>query len=181
MRAREVAAMLKFALLALLARSPRHGYELKSAFEALLGGTWPLNIGQIYTTLTKLEQDGLVECTVVPQAHVPDRKVYAVTKLGRKELARWIDEPVPAPIRLRDEAFLKVLLHHVARTGSAQSLIWRQREDHIDALAQVTQLRGERGDDVTGLLLDGIALRLEADLKWLDLVERRLTGPSHDG
>jgi DNA-binding PadR family transcriptional regulator len=167
--------MLKYALLALLARSEQHGYELKAAFEALLGGTWPLNIGQVYTVLSKLEQEGLVECEIVPQDKVPDRKVYSLTEEGRRELVAWMDEPTPSSVKLRDEIFLKLILQQTAQVGDAGALIWAQRKGHIDALAQLARWRDESdAEDITALLLDGAILRLEADLKWLELCEERL-------
>lgn len=165
--------VLRYVLLALLARASAHGYELKTAFEQLLGGTWPLNIGQVYTALGKLEEDGLVEWELEPQPNVPDRKVYSLTERGHKELARWLEEPVPAPIRLRDEGFLKVILHETAG-GDPRSVIARQRADHLDAVAAFSRLRTEPDlDDATALLIDAFLLRLEADLRWLDLVDER--------
>jgi DNA-binding PadR family transcriptional regulator len=170
--------MLKYVLLALLARRPRHGYELKSAFEELLGGTWPLNIGQVYVVLSRMEADGLIECEVVPQESVPDRKVYQLTALGKKELDRWVDVPVPGPIRMRDEVFLKVILNQEAGRGDPREFIWSQRQGHLDAMARVSRLRAEPGTaETTALLLDGVMLRLEADLRWLDLCEERLGSP----
>ena len=170
--------MLKYALLALLARAELHGYELKAAFEELLGGTWLLNIGQVYTVLSKLEQDGLVECEVVPQDKVPDRKVYSLTERGRKELLGWMEETIPAPVKLRDEVFLKIILQQTSGLGDPSALVWIQRQGHLDALAQLTRLRDETDakDLTTSLLLDGLILRLEADLKWLELCEERLRG-----
>ena len=83
--------MLRYAVLALLARASLHGYELKAAFERLLGGTWTLNIGQVYTVLAKLEADGLVECRVEPQDKVPDRKVYSLTEKGEAQLTAVVE------------------------------------------------------------------------------------------
>jgi len=100
--------MLKYALLALIAREPRHGYDLKSAFEEAMGGTWPLNIGQIYTTLSRLERDGLVESTVVEQDVRPNRKVYRITQEGEKELDRWLAQPLALGPPLRDDLYVKM-------------------------------------------------------------------------
>jgi len=164
--------VLKYVLLALLGRAPQHGYELKAAFEDLLGGTWLLNIGQVYTTLARLEQDGLVEPTIVTQELLPDRKVYSLTQLGEKELARWLDEPVSGLIRLRDEVFLKVLAQALVDRRRARSLIAQQRDEYVSAAAQVARTRASASTtEATGLLLDAVLLRLEADLQWLDLVE----------
>ena len=167
--------MLKYVLLALLASRPRHGYELKAAFEELLGGTWPLNIGQVYIVLSRMEADGLVACEVIPQDNVPDRKVYRLTQIGEKELDRWVDVPVPGPIRMRDEVFLKVILNQEAGRGDPLEFIWKQRQGHLDAMARLARMRAEPGmAEPTGLLLEGVMLRLEADLRWLDLCEERL-------
>ena len=171
--------MLKFVLLALLGRAPQHGYELKAAFEQLLGGTWVLNIGQVYTTLSRLEQDGLIEAEVVHQELLPDRKVFSLTLLGQKELEGWMDEPLAALIRLRDEVFLKVIAGTVSSPDRAPELIARQREQYLDAVRSVAQMRAQPDlAPTTGLLLDGLLLRMEADLKWLDLCEDNLRDTS---
>lgn len=166
--------MLKFVLLGLLDAEPRYGYELKAVFEQFLGGTWPLNIGQVYTALSRFEREGLVECQVVPQDATPDRKVYALTDEGRAELRAWLDEPDLGPISLRDAFFLKIAVRSL-NGGRAHPLIHRQREEHLAALADLGRL--QRRADVhpsTALLLEGAMLRLEADLKWLDVCEERL-------
>ncbi len=167
--------MLKFLVLGLLAGEPRYGYDLKGVFEEFLGGMWPLNIGQIYTALGRLEADGLVACQRVVQDSAPDRKVYALTARGERELERWAGEPVDGPIRLRDDFFLKIVVRSRLSDGDIRSLVTRQRRHHLAALADVSRLRAEPGlDPRTALLLDGAALRADADLKWLDLCEERL-------
>lgn len=164
--------MLKYLLLALLAKAPHHGYELKQSFEDLLGGTWLLNIGQVYTTLSRLEDDGLIQPTVVPQDLLPDRKVYSLTELGQKELSRWLEEPVVGLIRLREEVFLKIVAQGLADPKAALALITSQREEYIEASAQIARRRAEADlPSGTGLILDGLLLRLEADLQWLDEAE----------
>jgi DNA-binding PadR family transcriptional regulator len=166
--------MLRFVLLGLLDAEPRYGYELKAVFEQFLGGTWPLNIGQVYTALARLEKEGLVECQVVPQDLLPDRKVYALTEAGRTELREWADKPDTGPVSLRDAFFLKIAVRSL--TGeSPRELINLQRAEHLSALAELGRLQHEPNlHPATGLLLEGAMLRLEADLKWLDLCEDRL-------
>ena len=172
--------MLKYLLLALLAKAPHHGYELKSSFENLLGGTWMLNIGQVYTTLSRLEDDGLIEPTVVEQDLLPDRKVYNLTELGEKELHRWLDEPVVGLVRLREEVFLKIVAQGLADPSAALSLIASQRHEYIEASAQIAQRRAEPDlPEATGLILDGLLRRLEADLLWLDDAEAVYRNPRH--
>jgi DNA-binding PadR family transcriptional regulator len=167
--------MLRFVLLGLLDAEPRYGYELKAVFEQFLGGTWPLNIGQIYTSLSRLEEDGFVRSQLVPQDDTPDRKVYELTALGRKELADWANTINDEPIKLRDELFLKVAVLSLKDGKSARSLIHRQRVAHLGRLADLGGLQDDpEQHPATGLLLEAAILRTEAELKWLDAVEDRL-------
>ncbi|MGH2759422.1 MAG: PadR family transcriptional regulator [Actinomycetota bacterium] len=167
--------MIKFLLLGLLAKCDRHGYELKGLFEQLFGGTWPLNPGQVYMTLERLEEAGLVTSKRVEQELLPDRRVYSITEDGRQELKRWTAEPAEGPIRLRDELFAKVLTAMLSEQGDAIGLIWAQRRTHMQALAD---LRARRSDPslhpATRLVLQGAILRTEADLRWLDQCEEYL-------
>ena len=170
--------MLKFALLGLLAKESRHGYDLKRAFERLLGGTWPVNIGQIYTTLTRLERDGLVTAETVAQTTVPDRKVYSLTAAGHEALGEWLGQPVSDAVVLKDEVYVKVLVHAVVDAADLPALIWRQRTHHLQLLAELEHDRDEAGDDAaTRLVLEGAMLHVEADLRWLDVAEQELTRP----
>ncbi|HYZ93581.1 MAG TPA: PadR family transcriptional regulator [Actinomycetota bacterium] len=167
---------VKYALLGLLATGRRHGYDLKGAFEDLLGGSWELNIGQVYTTLARLERDGLVRSRIVPQDLVPDRKVYEITPAGRTELKRWLGEPANGPVRLKDELLVKVLVQSVVKDGDAGDLIARQRLQHLQTLSQLSELREDEDlNPATRLIVEGAMLHVEADLEWLDLCEERLT------
>lgn len=162
--------MLRFILLGLLRAEPCYGYELKSVFERFLGGTWPLNVGQVYAALGKLEDEGLVECEVVPQDGTPDRKVFSITTAGEAELNRWLGVPETGPVRLRDEFFMKILIATITSGPLAAALIGQQRAAHFRALSEIDGAK--RDPDLhpaTALLLEGAALRLEADLKWLDV------------
>src|SRR5437764_4101463 len=96
---------IKYAMLGLLADRPLHGYELKAAYEAELVPTTQLNYGQVYTTLERLTRDGLVAHEVITQAERPDKKVYALTKEGRKELQAWFAAPAQLDLDLRNETF----------------------------------------------------------------------------
>ncbi len=169
-------------LLGLLARGPKHGYELKGDFEELLGGTWEINQGQVYLTLGRLERDGFVSSDVVPQDTRPDRKVYSITKLGRKELDRWAGEPVRDPVHLRDELILKVIVHDLLLSDDSHHLVWAQRQRHVELLSELTALRDEPGTPrSTVLLIEAGIAHMEADLKWLEIVERTLSeGDSDD-
>src|SRR6266545_55842 len=99
---------LKFGILGLLAEQPLHAYSVKARFQDLLGGSWEVNIGQVYTTLQRLERDGLVE----PAESRGDRGrlPYRLTEAGRKALEAWLAEPESEPQQLREEIYLKLLL-----------------------------------------------------------------------
>ena len=167
--------MLRYVLLGLLDAEPRYGYELKAVFEQFLGGTWPLNIGQIYTSLSRLEDEGLIRSQVVPQGSTPDRKVYEVTARGRKELAAWANTITDEPVKLREELFLKVAVLSLKDGTGARDVIHRQRVAHLARLADLGELQDDpEHHPATGLLLEAAMLRTEAELKWLDAVESRL-------
>jgi DNA-binding PadR family transcriptional regulator len=165
--------IVKYGLLGLLAKEPKHGYELKAEFEELLGGSWPLNIGQVYSTLGRCERDGLVSSEVVTQDVLPDRRVYSITQAGRDELASFLGEPGEPPLRIRDELFLKVLLASRLHGHDPMRLITRQRQRHLQSLSELAALRGELSV-AAELVVEGAMLHVEADLRWLDLCEQRL-------
>lgn len=160
-------------LLALLRDGPRHGYQLKSDFEAATGGIWPLNVGQVYTTLDRLERDGLV---VV--ADRDGQKTYTITPGGVLALGEWweavpLDEPPP-----RDELMLKVLIAIEHGREHALDVITHQRTALLSLLQQRRRTRPPRGRDVhaiaADLVIDALVVRAEADLRWLELCEARL-------
>jgi DNA-binding PadR family transcriptional regulator len=173
---------MRHAFLALLARAPAHGYEIKQAFEAAVGGVWPpLNAGQIYTTLGRLERDGLVRGVHVEQSHKPDKKVYELTDEGKAELEAWLDTPTAGP-RYKDEFFLKLVL---ARAGGLNSrhdptlLIERQRRRYFQELRDLTAIAATaaaEGNRTAALLAEGAMLHVQADLQWLELCQAELTG-----
>jgi DNA-binding PadR family transcriptional regulator len=168
--------MLNYAILGLLSQESRHGYDLKQAFEAMLGGTWPLNIGQVYTTLSRLERDGYVESQIVPQELLPDRKVYSLTQTGKDELNRWLSEPTQGTIRLKDEFFIKLLILQLTHSSDPIALIRKQRQVYMQTLAQLTNLLNDSNlNPSTALLIEGAILHVEADMQWLDLCEGRFT------
>ena len=166
-------------LLALLNEGPRHGYQLKTEFEAATGGVWPLNIGQVYTTLDRLERDGFVE---LREAGV--QKTYAITHAGVAELGDWwqtvpSDDPPP-----RDELMLKVLMAVEIGGAHALAVITRHRTALLSLLQQRrreqrTRSAGSgipRSEAVAAAMVsDALVVRAEADLRWLDLCEARLT------
>ena len=171
---------MRFPFLALLASGPRYGYELKQALELRFGAALaPLNAGQVYTTLQRLERDGFVSGEDVP-GDARGKRVYTLTDAGREALARWVAAATPAT-RLRDEFFLKLVLAGNSGIADPRSLIERQRREVLVALRAIGEANGASADPVASLLAEGTALHLEADLRWLDLCESRLVREDTDG
>ena len=167
---------MRYPFLALLAKAPAHGYELKQAFEDTFGDVWPeLNFGQIYTTLQRLERDGLVVSREVAQPHRKDKRVYEVTPAGYAALEDWLREPIEGPW-VKDDFFLKLVMARI--TGCDEhALIAQQRTIYLQALhdlGEVSLRRSAQGDLIPALLVEGATLHLEADLKWLDRCEDAL-------
>lgn len=168
---------MRYAFLALLAKAPAHGYELKQAFEETFGDVWPpLNFGQIYTTLQRLERDELVRSREVTQNHRRDKKVYELTPTGHAELRHWLAEPTTGPW-LKDEFFMKLVMAGLTDGAEQAALIERQRRVYMQALHDLNIMAARAGthhDAVPALLIEGAALHLQADLKWLELCEESL-------
>jgi DNA-binding PadR family transcriptional regulator len=160
------------ALLALLEQGPRYGYQLRAEFEQRTGSTWPLNVGQVYTTLTRLERDGLVEGTGADdEGHV----MYEVTPAGRDEVSAWFTTPVPRTQPPRDELAIKLALAVTVPGVDVGSLIQRQRTATMTGLQDYTRLkRNGDGDLAWGLVLDSLVFAAEAEIRWLDHCESRL-------
>ncbi|WBB66432.1 PadR family transcriptional regulator [Micromonospora sp. WMMD812] len=164
---------IQHAVLALLARGPSYGYELKGDFEGAVGPQWgPLNIGHLYQILDRLSRDGLVVAARQPQAVKPDRVVYEITPEGRAELERWLAEPSPRAGGFRDDFFLKVTA--AARSGSAatvRAVLSNQRGHLLRELRNLDGLRRKADDPVVGLLLAAAGRHVEADLAFVDDAE----------
>jgi DNA-binding PadR family transcriptional regulator len=160
---------LKFGILGLLAEEPMHGYEVKARFEALLGHTWEVNIGQVYSTLQRLERDNLVEA--VGERGDRGRQSYQVTAPGRAALDRWLAEPEAEPQQLHDDLFVKLLLIRRLANGNLEGLLMAQRRVYLQRLRNLSELerraRAEHRPDLL-LLVKGAVIHTEADIKWLD-------------
>ena len=166
--------MLRYALLGLLARQSSHGYDLQNEIEHALGNNWEINFGQIYTTLSRLERDGLVRA-VEESRDARGKKVYEITPDGREELEDWLNRSIEAPVQLRDEFIVKLIIRHLAGYGETASAIQRQRQAYLQQLQGLTTLASQKeNDDFVSLLIEGAILHLQANLRWLDLCDERL-------
>jgi DNA-binding PadR family transcriptional regulator len=169
---------VRHAVLGLLAQRPRHGYELRAAFQALVGGeeTWNIKPAQIYTTLTRLEQGGFVAEDSVEQDAGPEKRIYAITLAGRKTLKEWFACGIE-PGHQHDEFFLKLMIGLASGAADPYRLIQTQRMHLFQELHDITDQRShaDPGRELaTILLLDKAVMHLEADLRWLDMIEARL-------
>ena len=174
---------VRYGLLALLDEAPSHGYQLKTAFERRTGGNWALNIGQVYTTIQRLERDGLVEAIEGPAPADDDRREYRITPAGRAQLATWFDNPVVAEAPARDELTIKVLLAVAAGDVDVTTLIQRQRRASVEQLQAYTRrkAKADPARDVAFLiLLDNLIFRTEAEIRWLDACDARIRSLSKE-
>ena len=172
---------VRYGLLALLDEAPSHGYHLKTAFERRTGGNWALNIGQVYTTIQRLERDGMVDASG-GEAAEEDRREYRITPAGRAELATWFDNPVVAEAPARDELTIKVLLAVAAGDVDVTALLQRQRRASIEQLQAYTRRKAKADPerDVAFLiLLDNLIFRTEAEIRWLDACDARIRSLTH--
>jgi DNA-binding PadR family transcriptional regulator len=163
-------------LLALLAKETAHGYELKLALEQIFGQAYPSpNIGQIYVTLKRLEQDGLVRSQDVEQTTRPNKRVYELTPAGREALRSWVDEPSEGP-RVRDEFFIKLVLAPMSGLADRMELMNRQRRHYLGIMRSLTQMQADSdpADTPARLLIEGAILHLQADLDWLERCQEEL-------
>ncbi len=166
--------MVKNGLLALLERGPMYGYQLRAEFEASTGSTWPLNIGQVYTTLSRLERDGLVEAG----DEADGRVTYRITEAGRAEVAQWFSTPVNGESRPRDELAIKLAMALTTPGVDAHRVIQTQRTGTLRSLQDLTRLKA-RADEVADaawlLVLESMIFKAEAEVRWLDHCEVRIT------
>jgi DNA-binding PadR family transcriptional regulator len=156
-------------VLGLLAGEPLHGYEVKSRFEAMLGGTWEVNIGQIYTTLQRLERDGFVR-PVGPRGD-RGKLAYELSPAGRQALDEWLAAPDAGPQQLHEDIYVKLLLATRIANGDLPGLLARQKRAYLQRLRDLNNLeeRARReGRRDLARLVRGALLHTEADLKWMD-------------
>jgi DNA-binding PadR family transcriptional regulator len=161
------------ALLALLSEGPKYGLRLQNEFEARTGEVWPLNVGQVYTTLQRLERDGLV---ATDEEGERSQKRYRITSAGDRELAEWLRTPpdlVPPP---RDELVIKVLVALQVPEIDVHEILQVHRRHVIEVMQRYTQVKAAAGEDDTALTLvaDAELFRLEAIVRWLDAADVRL-------
>lgn len=158
-------------LLALLAEAPGYGAQLKAGFEARTGGTWPVNVGQVYTTLDRLERDGLVSPLPVDDE---GRINYRLTAAGREEVSRWWATPVDRDATPREELVIKLAIAITSPEVDSAAVAQAQRSATMHRLQQLTRLKQsvDPGTDLAWLMVvEHQLFAAEAEIRWLDQVE----------
>jgi DNA-binding PadR family transcriptional regulator len=167
---------MRLPLLALLAKGPTHGYELKQGLESLFGTAYPQpNVGQIYVTLTRLEKAGLIRGQDVAQSGRPNKRTYELTEAGHEAVAAWFEETSDEP-RVRDEFFMKLALAPLTGMADQIGLINRQRRHYLNLMRSMSRLAAaeDRDNRVAQLLIEGAMLHLQADLDWLERCQEEM-------
>ncbi|MEV8226093.1 PadR family transcriptional regulator [Streptomyces sp. NPDC079167] len=170
---------IRHGLLALLERGPRYGSQLRTEFESRTGSTWPLNVGQVYTTLSRLERDGMVAQDGEDDA---GHALYSITEDGRNELRSWFATPVDRSSPPRDELAIKLAMAVGAPGVDIRAVIQSQRSHTLKAMQDYTRLKAQALADVPAdrdevawlLVVEQLIFQAEAEARWLDHCESRL-------
>jgi DNA-binding PadR family transcriptional regulator len=164
---------VRHALLALLSEGPKYGLQLRQEFEARTGEVWPLNVGQVYTTLQRLERDGLVEAD---DADDGPQRGYSITAAGSDALTDWLRTPPELTQPPRDELLIKVLVAVQVPDVDVHEVIQVHRRHLIEVMQHYTTVKAEASEDDVplALVVDAELFRFEAAVRWLDTAEIRL-------
>jgi DNA-binding PadR family transcriptional regulator len=167
---------VRHALLALLSDGPKYGLRLREEFEAGTGEVWPLNIGQVYTTLQRLERDGLIESGDDDQDQDSPQKLYRITAEGDRELTFWLRTPPDMSSPPRDELVIKVLVAMRVPGTDVHEVIQAHRRYLVELMQQWTRIKeADAGRDLAlGLAVDAELFRLDAVVRWLDAADGRI-------
>ena len=165
---------IRHALLALLSEGPKYGLRLQQEFEERTGEVWPLNVGQVYITLQRLERAGLVESD--DQDEAGPQKRFMITQAGGAELEGWLRTPatdIPPP---RDELVIKVLISLRVPGANVHDIVQAHRRHVIELMQRYWHMKAEAAQDDVGLALiaDAELFRLEGIVRWLDAADTRL-------
>jgi DNA-binding PadR family transcriptional regulator len=165
---------VRHAMLALLSEGPKYGLQLRQEFEAGTGEIWPLNVGQVYTTLQRLERDGMVESDNGEEEG--PQKGFRITAAGRTELDVWLRTPSDPATPPRDELVIKVLIALRLPDVDVGALVQTHRRQLVEIMQRYTRLKEDAADDDLALVLvvDAEIYRLDALIRWLDSAGTRV-------
>jgi DNA-binding PadR family transcriptional regulator len=172
---------VRHALLALLSEGPKYGLQLREEFEARTGEVWPLNVGQVYTTLQRLERDELVGSDGT--GGEGPQKRFQITAAGEEELAGWLRTPPDLSSPPRDELVIKVLVAARLPGVDVHEVIRAHRRYLVQLMQQWTRIKEEDdGHDLAlGLAVDAELFRLDSVTRWLDAADGRLLRAAAEG
>ena len=171
---------VKHALLALLSEGPKYGLQLREEFESGTGEVWPLNVGQVYTTLQRLERDGLVESDDTTE--IGPQKGFRITAAGAEELTAWLRTPPDLSSPPRDELVIKVLVALRVPGVDVHEVLQVHRRYLVELIQQWTRLKEDEADyDLSlALVVDAELFRLDSVIRWLDSADGRLKRAATD-
>ncbi|MGH3258974.1 MAG: helix-turn-helix transcriptional regulator [Streptosporangiaceae bacterium] len=172
---------VRHALLALLSEGPKYGLQLREEFEARTGEVWPLNVGQVYTTLQRLERDGLASSDSDAGTEGPQRR-FRITQPGRDELAGWLRTPPDMTSPPRDELVIKILVALHLPGTDVPGVIQAHRRYLVQLMQQWTRIKESAAESDIGLALavDAELFRLDAVIRWLDSADGRIKRATAD-
>ena len=171
-------------LLAILDQGPCYGYQLRTEFDRRTGSTWPVNVGQIYSTLERLERDGLVS---KGEPAADGQTYYEITDAGSAEVSDWLGSPVVRSAAARDELAIKLAIAVTLPGVDIANVIQLQRSSTLRTLQELTRTKNatddpESADELAWLLvIDSLIFAAEAEVRWLDHSETRLARASASG
>jgi DNA-binding PadR family transcriptional regulator len=165
---------VRHALLALLSEGPKYGLQLREEFVARTGDVWPLNVGQVYATLQRLERDGLIESDDAAQPG--PQKGFRITSDGTRELTGWLHTPSDLSVPPRDELVIKILVASRVPGTDVHDLIQVHRRHLVELMQEWTRIKEDEAEHDLGLALavDAELFRLDAVVRWLDAADGRL-------
>lgn len=162
------------AVLGLLAEVPRHGYDIKRAYDEHFPQARPLAFGQVYATLSRLGRDGLIDVVHRDGDAGPERTTYDLTAQGRDRLGAWLAEPEPPAPYVANLLFTKVVVALLTK-ADADGYLQRQRSAHLGRMRELTALKTAENATTTDRVSADFALNhLDADLRWIDDTAARL-------
>lgn len=167
---------VRHAVLALLTEGPKYGLQLRHEFEGRTGEVWPLNVGQIYTTLQRLERDGLVESDADADADAGPQRAYRLTAEGAAELDAWLHTPPDLAAPPRDELVIKVLVAIHVPGVDVHEVIQAHRRRVVELMQEWTRMKRDasEGEVSLSLVVDAELFRLDSVVRWLDAADGRL-------
>jgi len=171
---------IRHSLLALLSEGPKYGFQLRQEFEASTGDVWPLNVGQVYTTLDRLERDGFAESDDLDEDE--RQKNFRITERGAEELSRWLRTPPDLTQPPRDELVIKVLVAARLPGVDVYEVIQVHQRYLVQLMQQWTRLKEDEAhfDLALALAVDAELFRLDAVVRWLDVADGRLRRAAHE-